>query len=158
MSTKLLGLLTMICGVCLATTGVAQELIVFPNDGQSAEQQKQDEFECYNWARDQSGFDPMVTPTATTPPPQQGAQKGGGGRGMLRGAAIGGIIDGSDGAKTGAAVGLVGGSMRRQDQLRKEEAQRQQWEQQQQQIYAENRSRYNRGYSACMESKSYTVR
>jgi hypothetical protein len=151
-------LLTMICGACLTGSVLAQELMVFPNEGQSAEQQQQDEFECYNWAKGQSGFDPMAPPTATTAPPAQEAPKGGAGRGMLRGAAIGGIVDGSDGAKTGAAVGLVGGSMRRQDQKRKEEASRQQWEQEQQQIYAENRNRYNRGYSACLEGKSYTVR
>ena len=87
----------------------AQDLYIYPNDGQSQEQQDADEFQCYKWARDESGFDPMATPTATEPPPPQEARKGGIGRGALRGAAIGGIVDGSDGAKTGAAaaVGLV---------------------------------------------------
>ncbi len=52
---------------------------------------------------------------------------------------------------------MIGGT-RRQDQKRKEQQQRQQWEQEQQRIYAENRNRYNRAYSACLEGKNYTVR
>jgi len=132
--------------------------MVFPNEDQSKEQQQQDEFTCYNWAKDETDFDPMAVPTATEPPPQQEAQKGGIGRGAVRGAAIGGIIGGSDDAKTGAAVGAAAGGMRRNDQKRKEQAAQQQWEQEQQQIYADKRNRYNRAYAACMEGKDYTVR
>ncbi len=54
-----------------------------------------DEFECYNWAKQQSGFDPMAAPQATTPLPQQ--QKLG--RWRLGGAA------------PGAAIGAVGGAI-----------------------------------------------
>jgi hypothetical protein len=143
-----------------AWTGLAfgQDLMIFPNDDQSAEQQEADEFTCYKWARGESGFDPMEVPTATEPPPPQQAQKGGTGRGLLRGAAIGGIIDGSDGAKTGAMVGATVGTMRRNDQRRQQEQAEQQWADEQSQIYAQGRDNYNRGYSACMESKGYTVR
>jgi len=35
-----------------------QDLIVYPKNGQSADQQAADKYECYNWARGQSGFDP----------------------------------------------------------------------------------------------------
>ncbi len=45
--------------------------MVYPAQGQSQEQQQMDEFECYNWAKQQSGFDPMAAPQATTPLPQQ---------------------------------------------------------------------------------------
>ena len=55
----------------------AQDPIIYPAEGQSRDQQERDEFECFRWARDQTGFDPMATPTATSPPPQQEAQKGG---------------------------------------------------------------------------------
>ena len=34
------------------------ELFVFPKNGQTKEQQEQDEFSCYKWAKDQTGFDP----------------------------------------------------------------------------------------------------
>jgi hypothetical protein len=128
---------SLLTGIAFSTSSVAQELMVFPNEDQSKEQQQEDEFTCYNWAKGETGFDPMAVPTATEAPPQQEAQKGGVGRGAVRGAAVGQIVGG---------------------QKRKEEAERQQWEQEQQQIYAENRNRYNRAYAACMEGKNYTVR
>ena len=144
-----------LCGICIAATSMADELMIFPNDNQSADQQEQDKFACYNWAKGESDFDPMAPPTATEPAPQKEAQKGGVGRGAVRGAAVGAIAgDAGKGAAAGAAVG----GMRRQDQKRKEQQQRQQWEQEQQQIYAEKRNRYNRAYAACLEGKNYTVR
>ena len=144
-----------LCGFCMAATSMADELMIFPNANQTEDQQEQDKFACYSWAKDQSAFDPMAPPTATEAPPQEGARKGGIGRGLIRGAAIGGIAgDAGKGAAAGAAIG----GMRRQDQKRKEAAARQQWEQEQQRIYAENRNRYNRAYAACLEGKNYTVR
>ncbi len=147
--------MAMLFGLCLAATSMADELMIFPNADQAPEQQEQDKFACYSWAKDQSAFDPMAPPTATEAPPQEGARKGGIGRGLVRGAAIGAIAgDAGKGAAAGAAIG----GMRRQDQKRKEQQQRQQWEQEQQRIYAENRNRYNRAYAACLEGKNYTVR
>ena len=61
-------------------TLVAQELIVYPNDDQSPDQQEQDQFQCYTWAKGQTGFDPMAPPTASKPPPQKEPQQGGVGR------------------------------------------------------------------------------
>ncbi|MDJ0928901.1 MAG: hypothetical protein QNJ73_14780 [Gammaproteobacteria bacterium] len=134
------------------------ELMIYPNDGQDQEQQDKDNFECYSWAKGQSGFDPMSPPMATEQPPQQEFRQDGVARGALRGAAIGGIIDGSDGAKTGAAAGGALGGMRRADQHHREALQQQQWEQQQAQQYQQNRNNYNRAYAACMEGRDYTVR
>ena len=147
------------CGLCMAATGMADELMIFPNDDQSPEQQEEDKFACYSWAKGESGFDPMAPPTATKPPPQEEAKKDGVGRGLVRGAAIGQIAGGdSESTRRGAAAGVAIGGMRRQDQKRKEEAKRQQWEQEQVRIYTENRNRYNRAYAACLEGKNYTVR
>ena len=151
----------MIVAVCLAvaaTPAAAQELMIYPNDDQDKEQQEQDEFQCYRWARDETGFDPMEVPTATEAPPQQAAKKGGVGRGAVRGAAVGGIIDGSDGAKTGAAAGGLVGGMRRSGQNSSEAQAQAQWEQEQAQIYAQNRNNYNRAFAACLEGRGYTVR
>src|SRR5215475_9155522 len=36
----------------------AQNLIVYPKNGQSQEQTGTDKFECHKWAREQTGFDP----------------------------------------------------------------------------------------------------
>jgi hypothetical protein len=37
------------------------DLIIYPKNGQSKDQQAADEYECHNWARSQSGFDPAET-------------------------------------------------------------------------------------------------
>jgi hypothetical protein len=134
---------------------LADELMIYPKSGQSAEQQEKDKFECYSWAKNESSFDPMAPPTATEAPPQQQAPRGGVLRGAARGAAIGEIVD--DDWETGAKVGAAIGGMRRADQKRKEAQAQQQWEQEQQQIYAEKRNRYNRAYSVCLEARDYSV-
>lgn len=147
-------LLTLLTGVAWSQS----EMMVYPKEGQSKEQQEKDNFQCYGWAKGESGFDPMAPPTATTPPPQQQARRGGAGRGALRGAAVGGIVDGSDGAKKGAAAGAVVGGVRRRDQQVQQQQEQQQWEQQQGQQYQQNRDRYNRAYAVCMEGRGYSVR
>lgn len=145
------------CLGVIATPLAAQDLMIYPRDGQDKDQQEQDEFQCYRWARDETGFDPMEVPTATEAPPQQQAKKGGVGRGAVRGAAVGGIVGGSSGAKTGAAAGGLVGGARRADQNRSEAQAQAQWEQEQAQIYAQNRNNYNRAFSACMDARGYSV-
>jgi hypothetical protein len=129
--------------------------MIYPKKAQSAEQQEKDKFECYSWAKNESGFDPMAPPMATAPPPKQQAPRGGVLRGAARGAAVGEIVD--DDWETGAKAGAAIGGMRRADQKRKEAQAQQQWEQEQQQIYAEKRNRYNRAYSVCLEGRDYSV-
>ena len=48
--------------------------LIYPAKGQSPAQQDKDRFECYEWARAQSGFDPVQASAASTksgplPPP-----------------------------------------------------------------------------------------
>ncbi len=74
----------------LAAQSHAQDLMVYPAQDQNQERQQRDEFECYNWAKQQSGFDPMAAPQATVPPPQQQNSGGGALGGAARGAALGG--------------------------------------------------------------------
>jgi hypothetical protein len=38
----------------------ADDLIVYPKNGQSKEQQAADQFECHSWAKSQTGFDPTL--------------------------------------------------------------------------------------------------
>lgn len=61
----------------LAGPALAQEFIVYPAKGQSQEQMEKDKFECYSWAKNQTGFDPMQLPQATAPPPKKEAPKEG---------------------------------------------------------------------------------
>jgi hypothetical protein len=104
--------------VFIAGTAVAQDLMIYPAKGQSQDQMEKDKFECYSWAKGQTGFDPMETPKATAPPPTKqaksstagGAVKGGVGGGVL-GAGVGAIAGGKKGAKKGAAIGAVSGAL-----------------------------------------------
>jgi hypothetical protein len=139
------------------------DLIIYPSKGQSQEQKQQDEGACYSWAKQQSGFDPMAMPTATSPPPASQTPVGGVGKGAvgggLLGLAVGAIAgDAGKGAAIGAVSGGVIGGVRRHDQTAREEQSRQQWEQQEASRYAQGRSHYNRAFGACMEGRGYTVR
>jgi len=153
-----------ILGVANLAWAQGSDFFIFPNEGQTPEQQEKDEFQCFRWARDQSGFDPTARATATEPPPRQEAPQGGVARGAVRGLALGtavGAVRGSggrDARAAGAAVGGLAGGMRRNDQQRREQANRQQWEQEQIANYERNRAAYNRAFSACMEGRGYTLR
>ena len=123
------------CGLALMFPLVAQaqDPFVYPNQGQSNDQMEQDKFQCYNWARQQSGFDPMQVPTATSaPPPQQDegpGAVGGAARGGLGGLAVGAIAgDAGKGAAIGAVAGGLFGGLRHNDRSRSNEQQKQQWE------------------------------
>lgn len=147
----------------LAGPALAQEFMIYPAQGQSQEQMEKDKFECYSWAKNQTGFDPMQLPQAAAPPPKKDAPKGGVVRGGARGAAVGavgGAIAGNagKGAAIGAATGGLLGGMRRQDQKRQEQQAQKQWEQEQVNAYAQKRNAYNRAYSACLEGRGYTVK
>ena len=75
-------------GLCLAAgTAWAQEVIVYPAKGQSADQTEKDKFECYQWAKGQTGFDPMAPPSAPLPALAVGASEVDGG-----GDAVGGAL------------------------------------------------------------------
>jgi hypothetical protein len=142
---------------------LAQDPIIYPNKGQSPEQQEKDKFECYTWAKGQTGFDPMQVPTATAPPPGQEAPQGGVVRGAAGGALVGvtaGAIagDAGKGAAIGAASGALIGGMRRREQQRQQQHAEQQWEQEQAANYANQRNNYNRAYGACLEGRGYTVK
>ena len=89
-------------------------LFVYPAKGQSQKQQKKDEYECYVWAIDQSGIDPLNTPKVEAPAPQTGPTGGavvGAAKGAAAGAAIGAIA--GDAGK-GAAIGATAGATERQ--------------------------------------------
>ncbi len=151
--------------IVLATTvntSVANELMIFPAKGQSNETMEQDKFTCYGWAKGQTGFDPMKAPTTSTPPPSQakkGSTAGSAGRGALGGAALGAILgDSSKSAKRGAAAGGLVGGIRQSSKNSSVDQKTKEWEQKEMNNYANNRSQYNRAYSACLEGKGYTVK
>ena len=125
--------------------GFAKDVYIYPAGGQSAEQMDKDKYECYNWAKKDTGFDPMEVPTTSTAPPS--------------GAATGAIIgDNRKAARRGAAAGGLIGGVRQSSKNSQVDQQQQQWEQQEVANYNNKRDNYNRAYSACLEGRGYTVK
>jgi hypothetical protein len=58
-------------GAPIGGSPVGDNLFVYPRNGQTAEQQANDRYECHRWAVDQSGFDP--TPSGGGVAPEQAA-------------------------------------------------------------------------------------
>ena len=51
-----------------------EDLIIYPKNGQTSEQQAADRYECHNWARQQTGFDP-TQPAGGVAPPDAGRNR-----------------------------------------------------------------------------------
>jgi len=146
-------LVSAVLAAAIACGVQAQQPIAYPAKGQSQAQQNKDAGECQVWAKQQTGVDPAaVAQQANQAPPP--AAKGQRVKGAVAGAAVGGIVDGGDGARTGAAVGVVAGGAR-QRQERRAAAGQQQAQQQQAQ---DQIGSYNRAFSACMEGRGYTIK
>ncbi len=142
---------------------LGEDLMVYPAKGQNQQQMEKDKYDCYQWGKQQTGFDPMQTPKASAPPPPQQAPQGGVGRGAVRGAAVGAAVgsfsgEAGKGAAAGAVAGGMVGGMRRADQNRQQAAAEQQWAEQQAAEYNQKRTNYNRAYGACLEGRGYTVK
>ena len=107
----------------------AQDPIVYPAKGQSEDQMEKDQYQCYNWAKKETGFDPMKTPTTkSAPPPKEEKVMGAGGSALIGaggGALIGGVAGGGKGALVGGLIGGTGGavvgSARSSEQRKREE-------------------------------------
>ena len=142
--------------LALAAEAGAQQF-VYPANGQSAEQQKNDEAACYSWAVQQTGVDP-----ANPPPPQaapkpattaSGTTPGAGLRGAAKGAVISSAVDGDVG--TGAAIGAVA----QRSKSRRQNAKAEQQAQQQQQAYTQQQqASFGKARAACLEGRGYTVK
>ena len=144
--------------VTSSTALIAQEVFIYPNKGQSAEQQEKDKYACYGWAKQNSGFDPMAPPTTSTPAPSGQKKTGGVVRGGLGGAALGAVLGNSDDAKKGAAAGALIGGVRQSRSNRATEQRQQEWAQSEANQYSSARANYNRAYAACLEGRGYTVK
>jgi len=170
--TVMIGCITLLAGGVLAQQA-PKTLIIYPAKGQTAEQQKKDEGECYTWAVQNTGIDPVVlaqTPVQAqpAPAPQETGPSGQRVRGAARGAAAGAVIgevannDASQGAKTGAAVGvLAGGSRARQEKAASQQQAQASQQQAQQQAEAERAAKmdtFNKAKGACLEGRGYTVK
>jgi len=132
------------------------EVYVYPKQGQSQDAFQKDQYECHNWATQQTGFNPAAPPqAAAAPPPQQGTAVRGAARGAAVGA-VGGAIagDAGKGAAVGAAVGGTATVMRNNRANRDAAAANQQAQAQQQAAYGN----YEKAYATCLSGRGYSVK
>ena len=142
---------------------MAQQQFVYPQKGQSAEQQKKDEYECHTWAVQQTKYDPTAAAQAPQQQPAQqpaGAQPGSGARGAARGAVAGAAIGSLDGeAGKGAGVGAAAGAVAARGQSRRQAQQQQaQAPQQTSAKQSAGQQDYLKARAACLEGKGYSVK
>jgi Glycine zipper len=135
------------------------KLYVFPSKDQTKQKQKEDEFECYKWAVEQSGIDPLNLPKVEAAPVQSGptgAAVGGAAKGAAAGVAIGAIA--GDAGK-GAAIGAVAGGLA--GRRAGKQAQAQQNQQAQANVAKteqEMKDSFKKAFTVCVEGKGYTIK
>ena len=149
------------------------EPMIYPARGQSPLEQSRDRYECYEWAKRQTGFDPSssyasasmpssaMPSTPMSPQAQSVAATGAMVRGGASGAAVAELTHHDVGR--GAAIGVLGGGLMAQAKQQQQVAvakQQQAAQQQaaQQQSRGQQRASYDRALGACMEGRGYTVR
>jgi hypothetical protein len=144
---------------CLAQ-GISAGVYMYPAKGQSKDQQAKDEQACYEWARGQSGVDPLnmtATPVDTDPDVHSKKKIA---TNTVGGAAVGagvGAIAGDAG--TGAAIGATAGAVRGVHRRRKAKKEAKAASQEQATAIDESKMHsYRQAFSACMEGKGYTVK
>src|SRR5882672_11503625 len=140
-----------VTGALLIASGSAwgQQVFVYPQKGQSSQQQAQDTGECQGWATQQTGGPMAAAPQYAAPAPTSSPLRGAAGGAAV--GAVGGAIGGDAGK--GAAIGATIGAMRRRDQMRQQEAA----QAQNQQVQAAQGETYKRALSSCLAAKGYSV-
>ena len=154
MSKRLTAVLIVLAAGVLAGAAHA-EVFVYPKPGQSQDQFGRDQYECHNWAQQQTGVNPAQPVATAAPPPQRGGALRGAAGGAALGA-VGGAIggDAGKGAAIGAGVGATAGLIR-QGRRNAEAAQAAQQAEQSQQVSLQ---RYDQAYGTCLAGRGYQVR
>ena len=138
--------------------------VIFPAKDQTPEQQEQDQLSAYNWATQQTGWDPYraVDQQAKSEDDAEqasdttrGAAVKGAARGALLGAAIGAAAgDAGQGAAIGATAGGVGRGMQgRQTRMKLEHG-----TEADEAAYQAKFADWDKHFVAAMEGKGYTVK
>lgn len=135
------------------------KLYAFPAKNQTHDQQKKDEFECYKWAMDQSGVDPLQ-PVSVQAAPVETGPDGTAAKGAAKGALVGlavGSVSGNagEGAAIGAGVGAAKGARQKgYVDARKQQESNAKAQSQEQEI----KNSFIKAFSACLEGKGYTIK
>ena len=142
-----------------SSIGSSIGVFIFPGEGQDQAQQDKDEVDCFKWAKEQTGYDPM-NPTQVQAEQVDRSADGSAIRGAAGGAAAGaaiGAIAGDTGE--GAAIGaIVGGIRGRRAKKYGDQVQQQQLNSNAQAQQDKMLEDYKRAFSVCMEAKGYTVK
>lgn len=146
-------------------------LLAYPAKNQTPEQQTKDETECYNWSKQETGFDPMAPsapPAPAAAPAAQPAATGARAKGAVRGAAAGAVIgevadnDAGKGAAVGATVGVLAGGRQarkaKEQQAQQAEVQAQASTDQAKAAQQQKADKFKSGMSVCLESRGYAVK
>ena len=144
------------------------QVYFYPNKGQSTQQQSRDHYACYNWAVDQTGFDPSASSivpeqrvrVVPMPPPGHDTIAM-----SIAGAVLGALIAGPRHAGGGALIGAASGAMLgASSDISREESARQMEEaynnrDQARDFHKERKALdFRRAMSACLEGRGYTVK
>lgn len=156
MNTLSLAALTL--ALACAAPALAQTPIIYPAREQSPKQQEKDRFECFEWAKGQSGFDPTMAAAGTAPTPVStttASATAGMAGGAIGGAAIAELTH-SD-AGRGAAIGALGGGLAQRLKQQQATQARQQQAGAQQAQRAQAKAVYDRAFGACMQARGYVL-
>ena len=152
------------------SANIFADFYVYPKEDHSPEQLNRDKFECYEWAKQQTGIDPM---NLSTPSPQsrqgKSSQRGKVFRGALGGNPYGTISDGVPkgneviiGSPTGGTgnnviMGAPGGGLfhnRRKSQAEQEQIRAQERANHHKKLLIED---FNNAYKDCLMELGYSV-
>ena len=117
-----------VAALVLCAPAWAQKPSVYPANGQSAEQKGKDDAQCLDWAKKDTGIDPVAVANAPPPPTAPQGER-------VRGAARGALAGGRRARMKQAAQG-----------------------QQAQASKAQAMDSYYRAYGACMQGRGYSVK
>jgi hypothetical protein len=151
-----------------STQAPLTQVYFYPKTGQTTEQQSRDHYECYNWAIQQTGFDPGQSPFSPeervrivpVPPPGHDTATM-----AVVGAVLGALLAGPRHAGGGALFGAAGGAIAgaasdasRQEYARQtEDAYARQDQTRRAQVEAKAMD-FRRAMSACLEGRGYSVK
>jgi hypothetical protein len=144
------------------------EVYFYPLKNQDAKQQDRDRYECYLWAKKQTGFEPSAPQLAphqrfeVVPGPAPGHDTA---VGAITGAMIGSMMGGPHDSGEGAVVGMMAGAIlgassdaARQQEAASAQAYVDQQSYQRNSTVEQKASNYRRAMTACLEGRGYSVR
>ena len=138
--------------------------VVFPAKDQTPEQQEQDQLAAYNWATQQTGWDPYVAAGQQVEHEEQAEQasdatRGAAVKGAARGALLGAAIGAAAGdAGQGAAIGATAGGVGRGMQGRQTRMKLGRGTEADEAAYQAKFADWDKHFVAAMEGKGYTVK